>query len=149
LLDEPGGLLHEHITRFKSLAEIGYDVEIRGWCVSGCTMIMAYVPAERICFDEDASLRFHLPGPAMDKKRNPFPKSPGEDMQGRLETALWMISKYPQNIREWIMARGGPASMTYTDFWILPAEELWEMGYQKCTPKQIIPMTVSKARNPA
>src|SRR5262245_66214282 len=57
---EPGGVLHEHIRRWQALAASGDDVEIRGLCGSACTLIMAYVPREQICFGEAASLGFHL-----------------------------------------------------------------------------------------
>jgi hypothetical protein len=56
---EPGGFLPDYEKRWKALAESGDTVEIRGYCNSACTMIMAYVPSEKICFSESASLGFH------------------------------------------------------------------------------------------
>jgi hypothetical protein len=44
-----------------------------------------------------------------------------------------MIDSYPADIRDWLEAKGGFNSMPVWHFWILPAEELWEMGYRKCS----------------
>jgi len=55
------------IKRWQALAASGNDVEIRGQCVSGCTLIMAYVPSERICFDDAAVLEFHAAARGDDK----------------------------------------------------------------------------------
>jgi hypothetical protein len=60
LYDELGGDYWEHWRRFKALADSGDDVEIRGSCVSGCTVVMIHVPSDRLCFGEGASLQFHV-----------------------------------------------------------------------------------------
>src|SRR5262249_36492758 len=130
------GYLHLHIQRWQSLAKLGTDVEIRDFCISGCTMIMSYVPKERICFGENAALGFHL---ARDAKTGRM----------ALDTSLWMLHTYPRPIYDWLMARGGVASMTIQDMWILDAPELWAMGYRKCPPEPIddsppVPMTILK-----
>jgi hypothetical protein len=57
LYHEPGGIIQDHVKRFQTLAASGDDVEIRGPCVSACTLIMAFVPSDRICFGKAASLR--------------------------------------------------------------------------------------------
>src|SRR6266550_6930149 len=124
---EPGGALQDHIKRWEALAESGDDVEIRGPCVSGCTMIMAYVPSNRICFGWGASLRFHLAG---------TPENPSTG------ASLYMHNRYPQDIRMWLRDRGGVEKMTVEKFWVLDATELWEMGYRKCDPEAPpVPMT--------
>jgi hypothetical protein len=51
------------------------------------------------------------------------------------------VGTYPRDIREWVLARGGMASMTIYDFLILEAEELWGMGYRKCRPERAPMMT--------
>jgi hypothetical protein len=117
LYEEPGGVLQEHERRWIMLAATGNEVEIRGPCMSACTMIMAYIPKERLCFGDYASLQFHL-------ARN-------STSEINLITSQYMVNSYPQNIRDWLMARGGVAKMT-TDYWSLDAEELWDMGYRKC-----------------
>jgi hypothetical protein len=60
LYHEPGGIFEDDLKRWQALAQTGDDVEIRGPCISGCTIIMAYIPNDRLCFGEQASLKFHL-----------------------------------------------------------------------------------------
>jgi hypothetical protein len=60
-----------------------------------------------------------------------------------------MVSHYPQNILMWIKNRGGAEKMTIENFWMLYADELWEMGYRKCAPEPVsteppVPMTIIK-----
>src|SRR5262249_22197568 len=59
LYSEPGGILYDYIKRWQDLAKSGDDVEIRDLCASACTLIIAYVPRERICFGKYSSLLFH------------------------------------------------------------------------------------------
>jgi len=40
LRDEPGGEYWEHWNRFKAIADSGDLVEIRGACLSACTLVM-------------------------------------------------------------------------------------------------------------
>jgi hypothetical protein len=57
---ERGGSLTAHEQRFKEWAADGGHVEIRGMCQSACTLVMSYVPRERICFSKSGYLNFHL-----------------------------------------------------------------------------------------
>jgi hypothetical protein len=116
---ERGGVIKEHVERWQELARSGADVEILGPCFSACTMIVAYVPKERLCFGVFASLQFHL---AWDR----------ETGKTSLDASLWMLKLYPREIYDWIMEMGGVASMTIQDFWELRAPTLWQMGYRKC-----------------
>jgi hypothetical protein len=129
LYDEPGGILADHLRRWQALAQSGDDVEIRGACISGCTMIMAYIPNDKLCFGDSASLQFHV---ARDSKTG----------EPSIETTKWMLNQYPQDIRIWIRDRGGVDKMTIVQLWTLRAAELWAMGYQKCAPEPPpVPMT--------
>src|SRR5262245_18549010 len=47
-----GGRVDQHIERWRALAASGDDVEIRGSCVSACTLVLAYIPKERLCFSQ-------------------------------------------------------------------------------------------------
>ena len=123
LLDESGGELPAHIERFRELAKSRDEVEIRGSCPSGCTMIVAYVPADRICFGEWANLQFHMAAYVRESGKVPAPIVTRE-----------MFDRYPQNIRTWLLDQGGVEKMTIETMWILPAHELWAMGYRKCGP---------------
>jgi hypothetical protein len=88
-------------------------------CTSACTMIMAYIPNDRLCFGESASLQFHA-------SRNATSGEPS------ISTTQWMLNNYPQDIRRWIIARGGVDKMSVAQFWTLDAAELWAMGYRRC-----------------
>jgi hypothetical protein len=130
---EPGGYLHILEERWRKLAESGDDVEIRGPWFSGCTMIMAHVPKERICFDRVASLNFHLPQV--------------DDREVALQGGRYMLNRYPQDIRLWLREKGGVENMPHKEgWWILWAHELWDMGYRKCEPEELpVPMTITKS----
>ena len=54
LYEERGGRIVYHWERWKALAAQGGEVEIRGPCWSACTLIMAHIPRERLCFDKHA-----------------------------------------------------------------------------------------------
>ena len=134
LYDEPGGDYWVHWNRFRALAVSGDDVEIRGSCASGCTLIMVHVPSDRLCFGENASLKFHV---ARD------PKSGEPNMAF---TQQRMVNQYPQDIYWWIKAKGGVEKMTIEQMWTLTAEELWAMGYRRCGPEEPpVPMTKKAA----
>jgi len=129
LYDEPGGEVTAHWQRWMKLAGSGDDVEIRGTCASACTLIMAHIPNDRLCFGENATLQFH-------PSRNANTGEPS------IETTKWMINQYPQDIRLWIEAKGGIDKMGLLQMWQLDAPELWRMGYRKCEPEEApVPMT--------
>jgi hypothetical protein len=139
LYHEWGGDLREHEARWKTLAESGDDVEVRGWCVSGCTMIMAYVPKSRICFAWGSSLRFHQARAGITV----------ETATPSNSTTQYMLNKYPLDIKTWLEKRGGVQEMTVEKFWVLDATELWEMGYRKCGPEAYpVPMTKLSESSP-
>jgi hypothetical protein len=49
-----------------------------------------------------------------------------------LMDTMWMVNQYPDDIRNWIEAKGGVAKMPLNTFWTLPASDLWQMGYRRC-----------------
>jgi hypothetical protein len=126
---EPGGRFKDHMERWKTLALSGDHVEIRGPCISGCTLILMHVPDNRLCFSGDASLQFHL---AWDPEAN----------KASMMLSKWMVDNYPRNIRTWLTNNGGVEKMSVDEFWILEADELWTMGYRKCGPESVVPMTI-------
>jgi hypothetical protein len=116
---EPGGRIDVHIARFQELAQRGGEIEITDYCNSACTLVLGYVPLDRICFGKDARLNFH-------KASNP-------DGTPSLEITLQMISHYPANIQAFIQKRGGASQLPHREgWWTLTAPELWKMGYRKC-----------------
>jgi len=138
LFTEPGGILVDHVKRWIDLAASGQDVEIYGPCYSACTLITAYVPKERLCFAKFSSLNFHQV------------TYMGHPTVPAAQYTEWMFNRYPEDIRAWLNKRGGIEKLPLTglthEWWILWANELWEMGYRKCekeTPA-IVPMTIYK-----
>jgi hypothetical protein len=120
---EPGGVIKEHIERWQELARSGTDIEILDACYSACTLIVAYVPKERLCFGAFATLQFYL---AWNR----------ETGKPSFDATLWMLKQYPREIYDWIMERGGVASMTIPIFMELRAPSLWRMGYRQCQRDQ-------------
>ena len=125
-----GGQLDHYDSEWRRAATQGATARVYGPCFSGCTMVMAHIPKNRLCFGRDAKLSFHqarkgvLDNQARISSLDILPASP--------ETTQWMIDQYPPDIRDWINDRGGVAKMTVRDFWILTAEDLWKMGYSQC-----------------
>jgi hypothetical protein len=119
LRDERGGRLDQHIERWKALAASGEDVEIGGFCYSACTLVLAHVPKERLCFGQGAVLGFHLARSSLN----------GEPA---IEASRAMFNAYPQDIRMWLQEKGGVEKMPLESLWLLFASELWQMGYRKC-----------------
>jgi hypothetical protein len=120
-----GGYLHEYVAYWRTVA-LGPDlVQVIGPCVSACTMLMAYVPKERICFNARSYLAFHQ---ARSKTV--------DDLVGsgviNMPTTQWMIDEYPADIRDWLVANGAVTNVPGQGYWALMAEELWKMGYGKC-----------------
>jgi hypothetical protein len=125
LYDERGGQIVDHWERWKALAAQGGEVEIRGPCWSACTLIMAHIPRERLCFDKRAELNFHQ---AMRPNGEPA-----------MESTRWMVDQYPKDIREWIKTMGGAERLPLPSpnhpagtFYMLFPVQLWAMGYRKC-----------------
>jgi hypothetical protein len=115
---EQGGRIDQHIERWKALAASGEDVEIRGFCWSACTLVTAYIPKERLCFSQTATLAFHLAR---------FPNG-----EPSIEGSRWMFNAYPEDIRAWLRAKGGLEKMPLEGYWLMFPSELWQMGYRDC-----------------
>ena len=117
---ERGGRVDQHIERWKALAASGDDVEIRGSCVSACTLVLAYIPKERLCFSQTAVLAFH------------HAMSPNGEVA--MEGSRMMFNSYPQDIRMWLREKGGLEKMPGPNegYWLLFPSELWQMGYRQC-----------------
>jgi hypothetical protein len=124
LYEERGGRIVDHWERWKALAAQGGEVEIRGPCWSACTLIMAHIPRERLCFDKHAELNFH-------QARRPS----GEPS---MEATRCMVDQYPGDIRKWLKTMGGaerlplPSLNSAGTFYMLFPVQLWAMGYRKC-----------------
>jgi hypothetical protein len=113
------GLVDKYNIQWKVIAEAGGPVEILGMCQSACTLVMAHVPKDRLCFGQDGYLNFHQARSSLDGSLAP-------------ETTKWMIRHYPDDIRNWIDRQGGVEMLPTHTYWTLRASELWKMGYSKC-----------------
>ena len=121
LQDQPGGFFPLHKRFFEVLESIGSIVEIRGRCFSGCTLVLSYIPKERLCFHETAWLGFHLAWSFY-----------GTD----IKVTQALVDRYPQDIRMWLQQKGGLEKMPHrAEFWAMLAPELWKIGYRKCNSK--------------
>jgi hypothetical protein len=95
-------------------------VEMRGGCMSACTLITGFVPKEWLCFAPGAFLAFHATRTA-----EAYPR--------RSLTSTWqMYAAYPPEIKHWIDARGGPNNLPMEAWWTMSDRDLWAIGYPKC-----------------
>ena len=83
---------------FEALEASGNNVEIRGKCLSACTLVLSYIPKERLCFHETAWLGFHLAG---------------SFYGASTEVSQAMFDSYPQDIRKWLPQKGGLEKMPH------------------------------------
>jgi hypothetical protein len=116
--NDGGGLLQEYDVQWQKIAADGGQVEVLGNCLSACTILIAYIPKERLCFGQNASLQFHM---RHDGKGSPA-----------IAPTIRMLGRYPRDIQNSINAHGGLAKMTIENFVVISASELWQMGYRKC-----------------
>jgi len=120
---EPGGLIHQHFERFLNIRASGAEVEVTNECNSACTLITNIFPKDKLCFGPRAVLGFH--------------KAHYADGKVSMEDTRRMYDAYPADIQAWIDARGGIEKLPFgyaarPMYWLLPASELWKMGYRKC-----------------
>jgi hypothetical protein len=118
---DEGGDLQKYEVRWKGIAASGREVAITHSCQSACTMVVAFVPRERLCFAKAASLDFHQAVWTGTRKVSPA-------------GTRWMYDHYPPAIQSWLDNQGGIKEMpnSNTMYWTLSAETLWQMGYRRC-----------------
>jgi hypothetical protein len=114
-----GGRMDEHTLRFADYRLTKAKVEIRGPCLSACTIVLAYVGPELLCVAPDGYMAFHAVRSG----------EKGELMP--LETRF-LYSIYPEKVRDWIDRHGGWQKLPLNGFWTMYDRELWAMGYPKC-----------------
>lgn len=54
-----GGYIDAFVAKWKYIAQKGYKVEVRGPCVSACTLLLGIVPPENVCWADGARFGFH------------------------------------------------------------------------------------------
>jgi hypothetical protein len=112
-----GGVIGDYMRLFLLVRETGHRVVIDGPCLSACTMVLSFVPHDRICVTPRAILGFHAAW---------TPSDEGLPLTHRGATRL-MMATYPAPIRAWIKRRGGLSRQTI----LLRGRELASM-YRSC-----------------
>jgi hypothetical protein len=117
ILGSPGGTVGTFLDLYAQVRASGERVVIDGPCLSACTLILAYVPHDRLCVTGRAVLGFH--------------GARSVDAAGRThaepEASQRLLSSYPQPVRGWIERHGGLSSRLL----LLRGRELAAM-YPRC-----------------
>jgi hypothetical protein len=107
LQDQPGGIIPLHKRLFEVLEASGNKIEIRGVCPPACTLVLSYIPKERLCFHKTAQLWFH-------QSRWLF----GGITEETIKTSRAEYDSYPQDIHEWLEQKGGLEKMpSGAEYW--------------------------------
>lgn len=111
-----GGLLGQRSDAIQLLRASGQRVELRGLCLSACTM---YLSLPNVCVAPTAVFGFH--GPSRNQKRLP-----------QREFEHWsevMADNYREPLRSWYMSE---ARYTITGYHKISGADLIAMGYPSC-----------------
>lgn len=95
--DDAGGLIETYVQRFSRIRDSGEQMVVDGQCLSACTLVLAYVPRERICVTPNAVFGFHSAWS--------YDAQGGQALDQKATRSLWDM--YPERIRQWIRANGG------------------------------------------
>jgi len=90
--ENPGGRIAVFALHVAELRAAYEQVEFDGACDSACTLYLS-LPAGQLCITRQASFGFHLPY--------------GVGAQQNTVAAEYLISQYPDWVRQWIEAHGG------------------------------------------
>ena len=102
--DDHGGRIGTYMRRFRALRDSGENVVVDGDCVSACTLLLGYVPKDRICVTPKARFGFHSAWK---------PGFLGIHTFNAAGTAI-LYSRYPADIKNWLAQSGGlSGSMIY------------------------------------
>jgi hypothetical protein len=88
----PGGQIVNFALHVAELRAADEPVSFDGSCDSACTLYLS-LPAEQLCVTPHASFGFHLPY--------------GVGAQANAAAASYLISQYPDWVRQWIEEHGG------------------------------------------
>jgi hypothetical protein len=97
ITDDAGGLINTYVQRFNRMRDSGERIVVDGRCLSACTLVLAFVPRERICVTPNAVFGFHSAWS--------YDAQGGEALNREATQSLWNM--YPERIREWVRANGG------------------------------------------
>ena len=92
-----GGRMGDYATHFQQVRNSGEPVVIAGTCVSACTMVLGFVPSDRICATHNAVLGFHAAW-MFDRSGRRVVSPSGTQ---------FLMRTYPAPLRAWIARHGG------------------------------------------
>src|SRR5229473_1125718 len=95
--DDVGGKMQDYTTHFRQVRDSGEPVVISGTCVSACTMVLGFVPSDRICATHNAVLGFHAAWMFDNSGKRVVSASGTQDL----------MKTYPAPVRAWIARHGG------------------------------------------
>jgi hypothetical protein len=95
--DDIGGKMHDYTTHFRQVRDSGEPVVLAGTCVSACTMLLGFVPSDRICATPKAVLGFHAAWMFDNSGKRVVSASGTQDL----------MKTYPAPVRAWIARHGG------------------------------------------
>src|ERR1700751_1817226 len=94
---DAGGKMKDYTTHFQQVRTSGEPVVISGTCVSACTMVLGFVPSDRLCATPNAVLGFHAAWMFDNSGKRVVSASGTQDL----------MNTYPAPVREWIARHGG------------------------------------------
>ena len=97
ITDDVGGKMQDYTTHFQQVRNSGESVVISGTCVSACTMVLGFVPSDRICATPNAVLGFHAAWMFDNSGKRVVSESGTQDL----------MRAYPAPVRAWIARHGG------------------------------------------
>ena len=95
--DDVGGKMKDYTTHFEQVRNSGEPVVISGACISACTMVLGFVPSDRICATRNAVLGFHAAWMFDNSGKRVVSASGTQDL----------MNTYPAPVRAWIARHGG------------------------------------------
>jgi hypothetical protein len=95
--EDRGGRIGTYVDKYEGLKSSRESVMIDGLCASACTIVLGFVPRDRICVTSRATLGFHA---AWDFGSN------GRAITNPEATQM-LYAWYPTRIKRWISQRGG------------------------------------------
>src|SRR5258708_8820998 len=95
--DDVGGKMQDYTPHFRQVRDSGEPVVIAGTCVSACTMVLGFVPSDRICATHNAVLGFHAAWMFDNSGKRVVSASGTQDL----------MKTYPAPVRAWIARHGG------------------------------------------
>lgn len=113
IVADPGGSIARYEQRYAAARAAGETVVIDGPCHSACTLVLGFVPRERLCATPRARLGFHAAW---------FPDPAGGRVVSDAHTRK-LYALYPQDVRAWIARQGGLSARTI----LLKGQELFDI----------------------